>query len=227
VCQSISALRSAFYKIPAKIHQPRQYQTLAEVWNGSKWTVVPSLDPGSDDYLYGVACSSVDFCVAVGSTQAAEQSVSQSLVELWNGTSWSVTSSPDPGTGSPTLYGVSCTSPSSCTAVGWNGEPLAETWDGSQWTIATTPNIGRAVFYAVSCTARDACTAVGNSNSSGDRTLVESWNGSAWSVIASPNKVGLNDNLAAVSCAATSGCIAVGTYDKSSYIFRTLVEASN
>ena len=217
-------------KIPEQNHQPGQYQTLVERWDGSTWAVVPSPDPGGDDQFSSVACSSVDFCAAVGSTQLSLQSRSQTLVEVWNGTGWSVTSSPNSGTGSTSLYGVSCTSPSSCTTVGlsYQNDPFVESWNGASWTIVTTPNVGQAVLYAVSCTARDACTAVGNiSSTSGDRTLVESWNGSAWSVVASPDKMGLNNVLAAVSCLATGGCTAVGTYDKSNFIFKTLVEASN
>jgi hypothetical protein len=218
-------------RIPRQPHQPGHSQTLTEVWNGSAWAVVASPDPGSDDSLYNVACYSVDFCAAVGTTQVGAHGFFQSLVELWNGTSWSVTSTPNPGSDFNGLYGVSCTSPSSCTAVGSSNlsYPLVESWDGSSWTAVTTPNVGQAVLYSVSCTAGDACTAVGNTSSTdSDRTLVETWNGSAWTVVASPDKPGPVNALAAVSCLASGACTGVGTHDtKGSYTFRTLVEASN
>ncbi len=221
---------AGYYKIPEQNDQPGQYQTLVEMWDGSTWALVHSPDPGADDQLFSVACSSVDFCAAVGSTEVGFQRPSQTLVEEWNGKSWSVPSSPNPGTGNNSLYGVSCTSPKSCTTVGssYQNAPLVEAWNGTSWTIVTTPNVGQAVLYSVSCTAGETCTAVGNTSStSGERTLVESWNGSAWSVVTSPDEVGLNNALAAVSCLATGGCTAVGTYDKSNFTFRTLVEVSN
>jgi hypothetical protein len=201
------------------------------VWDGSTWTVVPSPDPGSGGSFNSVACTSVEFCAAAGVTQAGARSFSQSLVEVWNGTSWSVTTTPNPGSETNTLYGVSCTSPSSCTTVGWadQADPLVESWDGTSWTAVTTPNVGQALLSSVSCTAGDACTAVGNTFPGGSsiRTLVESWNGSAWSIVASPDK-SLVNFLNGVSCLATGACTAVGgRYNSPTYIFRTLVEASN
>jgi len=60
---------------------------------------------------------------------------------------WTVSSSPDTGTGS-TLSEVSCVSPTSCTAVGgrYNAtgayRTLIESWNGTAWTVSTSRNPG-------------------------------------------------------------------------------------
>jgi hypothetical protein len=54
-------------------------------------------------------------CVAVGDYVAGSND--KTLVERWNGTSWSVTASPNPST-SAQLAGVSCSTATACDAVG-------------------------------------------------------------------------------------------------------------
>ena len=52
-------------------------------------------------------CTSSTACTAVGVSY--DSSVAESLVETWNGTSWSTVSSPDPSGSYNYLAGVSCT----------------------------------------------------------------------------------------------------------------------
>ena len=54
------------------------------------------------------------------------------MAERWNGTAWAMQSIPNPN-GSGQLNGVSCTSASACTAVGYYGGyvTLAERWNGT------------------------------------------------------------------------------------------------
>ncbi len=47
-------------------------RTLAETWNGSRWSIVATPNPGSvGDYLSGVSCITATSCVAVGTYVAA------------------------------------------------------------------------------------------------------------------------------------------------------------
>jgi hypothetical protein len=46
-------------------------------------------------YLYGVACTSSKACVAVGS-YTNQSGVAMTLAERWNGSTWSIQSSPLP-----------------------------------------------------------------------------------------------------------------------------------
>ena len=71
------------------------------------------------------------------------------------------------------LNDVSCVSASQCEAVGQvtvsggNEQTLAEEWNGSNWTIKSTQNVGGAVISelsGVSCTSATACKAVGESS---------------------------------------------------------------
>ncbi len=67
------------------------------------------------------------------------------VAEQWNGTAWTVLTTPSPATFSA-LGSVSCTSPVHCVAVGGSSatatgtvSPLTEVWNGSAWTVVTAP----------------------------------------------------------------------------------------
>jgi hypothetical protein len=203
--------------------------TLVESWNGTSWSVVPSPNPGSGgSTLSGVSCVSAAACTAVGTKTSGVNFVPRTLIESWNGTSWSVVPSPSPGSGDD-LGGVSCVSAAACTAVGYYSigsghKTLIESWDGTSWSVVPSPNVAPNDYLdGVSCASTAACTAVGYYFAkNGDRkTLIESWNGTSWSVVPSPNLLH-NDHLYGVSCASAAGCTAVGYYYDPS---RTLIES--
>jgi hypothetical protein len=211
-------------------------KTLAESWNGSTWSLVPSPDKYSNNnVLDAVSCSSASSCTAVGTWVSDNDAHTQTLIETWNGSTWSVVPSPDnAGTADiNALAGVSCVSASFCMAVGSytdNGtqHTLIESWNGSTWSIV--PNAGEGIdnsLAAVSCVSVSSCTAVGVYSSSSDvaQTLIETWNGSSWSVVSSPNNGTGSNELAGVSCASTSSCTAVGSYANSDGIGQTLAES--
>jgi hypothetical protein len=149
-------------------------------------------------------------------------------VERWNGASWAIQSTPNPaGTTFPQLQGVSCTSPSACTAVGYDDESsgqlvtLGERWNGTSWATQSTANPTGATssqLQGVSCPAVSACAAVGDDlNSSGHLvTLAERWNGATWAIQSTPNPSGATSSqLQGVSCTSATVCAAVG-YDTNS-----------
>jgi hypothetical protein len=75
--------------------------TLIEQWNGTSWSVVSSPSPSTlANLFFAVAIVSANDIWAVGESQNATSGISQTLIEQWNGTSWSVVSSPNPGSGS-------------------------------------------------------------------------------------------------------------------------------
>lgn len=212
----------------------KDYHALIESWNGTAWSVVPSPNPGSEgSLLTAVSCVSAAACTAVGDYTGTmviggkRVFASRALIESWNGTTWSVARSPNPRSYGVNLYGVSCVSATACTAVGWysNGsnipKTLAESWNGTTWSIAPSRNIGPAsssnYLYGVSCTSPTACFAVGwwdNSVIVPHKTftnLIELWNGTSWSVVRSPDR-GFGDTLDSVSCVSATACTAVGEY---------------
>ncbi len=210
--------------------------TLVERWNGTAWSIVASPHPvgASQSSLAGVSCTTTTSCFAVGTS--TNGSTNGTLVERWNGTSWSVTPSPNQGTSSSNnfLSGVSCTSSTSCVAVGhYDNATLVERWNGTSWSVTPSPNPGSYSngLTGVSCTSSTSCVAVGSyQNASGAYlTLVETWNGTSWSVTPSPNPNYSNSLLTGVSCTSSTSCVAVGSYRSyyGSNIDRTLVETWN
>ena len=161
----------------------------AEAWDGSTWSVLSTRNPSGDNTFSSVSCSSTDWCVAVGGP----------LAGAWDGSTWSVESisSPSGGTDSG-VYGVSCLSSSSCTAVGGytsssgEGLTLAETWDGSTWSVESTPSPKHGSSDSlndVSCVAPDSCIAAGDyysTKAASFTSLGEASNGSTWSLYDPP-----------------------------------------
>ena len=99
--------------------------TLAERRNGTSWTVQTTANPAGagGSYMEGVACTSATACTAVGYSDEDLRLPPVTLAERWNGTSWTVQSTPNPIGGqshSRRLEGVSCTTATTCTAVGHN-----------------------------------------------------------------------------------------------------------
>jgi hypothetical protein len=150
--------------------------------------------------------------------------------------SWSIQETPNPkestGNGA-NLEGISCTSSTVCTAVGHfektGGKwvPLAESWNGTAWTVQEPPYPTTSYSYidAVSCTSSKACTAVGyftNSEKQG-LPLAEQWNGTAWTMQEPPVPSGRTSTaLKGVSCVSAEDCVAVGWSNE-----HTLVERWN
>jgi hypothetical protein len=203
----------------------RDGAALAEAWNGTSWSIQPiTTPPGTlGSALTSVSCPLASACTAVGNYQANAANYSVPFAEAWNGTSWSILRAQNqPGAVDNVLFGVSCTTATACTAVGYYQNQstyptqfsLAESWNGTSWSIQPTPDHSTSVshvLHAVSCTSATACTAVG---SQGFDTLAEAWNGSAWTVQPTPHPEQGQHLLLGVSCTSASACTAVGTaYD--------------
>jgi RHS repeat-associated protein len=213
--------------------------TFAERWNGTSWSISSTPNPegtASTISLNDVSCPTSSFCLAVGSYS---KSPKKTLAERWNGSTWSVISSPNPsGGGSAFLTDVSCPTAESCAAVGYNylsstgteTRTLAERWNGSEMSLQTSPNpTGKAIVQLndVSCTTSSACETVGFSQTAvvdpATGTLGEGWNGSTWAIQTTPDPEALppESRLIGVSCPTASVCPAVG-YDttRAKTIFR-------
>lgn len=148
--------------------------------------------------------------------------------------SWTITPSPSFGNVQSYLEGVSCTTTSSCVAVGYEGllgsyNTLIESWDGQTWATVPSPNEGyESILTGVSCPDANFCVAVGyyaqDPDSQGSQVLIETWNGSAWSIAQPPGLVSGYDILSAVSCTSSLSCVAVGVYLDSSGAFIAMSE---
>jgi hypothetical protein len=168
----------------------------AERWNGSEWSVQTAPNPtgASDAVLEGVSCPTTGACMAVGSYQPST-GPRRTLAERWNGSTWTALASPNPAKeGDAKLRSVSCVSASSCIAAGKLTYPpfptyppqgemtVAESWNGTSWTLQSSVNPEGKTFSslaAVSCTSSVACTAVGAAaptfSSANRSALAERW----------------------------------------------------
>jgi hypothetical protein len=215
---------------------PEDAQTLAESWNGTQWSVTTTPNPSATyDQLKGVSCTGSTSCIAVGEV-VNSSGPNETLVESWDGTSWSVVPSPSVGVDS-SLESVSCNGPTQCQAIGsytadstGPSQTLAESWNGSVWSITPSPSPGpghTTALLGVSCPTTSNCIAVGYYGAT-HKPLVESWDGGTWSVVRSPNPKADDDaELFGVSCHKSNDCVAVGGYFPGKYSERTLVESWN
>jgi hypothetical protein len=204
--------------------------TLAESWNGSTWTVLPSPSPslpGGGAILTSISCTSSTNCMAVGETQVFHEPggnlIDHPLAESWNGTAWTELPTPVFKNSGASLNGVSCTSPSRCMAVGNEGTPknptlftLAESWNGTAWRFVHTPfplTPGGTALNRIACTSATTCMAVGyygfNAGFGTSVTLSEAWDGVNWHRRPTPTP-GSSGSLAGVACLAATDCMAVG-----------------
>ncbi len=180
------------------------------------------------DAATSVSCVTTDNCVAVGAWSAgtttndnlnllAGPSDGQPLIEHFNGTKWTIVQ----GIGSnATLYGVSCTSPSFCVAVGGTatGSNLALTFDGRNWRSAPVENVNYFAtnsnrLVSVSCTSRSFCVAVGadvggeTRGGSYNQPVVEEFDGHTWQLASLSSS--WHGSLGAVGCDHT-WCLTTG-----------------
>jgi hypothetical protein len=161
---------------------------LAEKWNGTEWTLKEPKTPSGakSTSLAGVSCPSAEVCITAGH-YVNSSSVEAPLAEKWNGTEWELKEPKTPsGAKSTALAGVSCTSATVCIAAGHyvNSSsveaPLAEKWNGTEWTIQTTAvskEVSHSKLSGIVCTLGEACVGVGSDvTSTGiEVSLVESY----------------------------------------------------
>jgi hypothetical protein len=203
-------------------------ETLIEHWNGSQWSVVTSPNAkGTFNATNYLAVISANDIWAVGGTSDVHSYNAQTLIEHWNGSQWSIVTSPNPGSHQNDLNSSVAISKKDVWAVGdfgGTGSSIVKTmvlhWNGSQWSTIQSPSAGS--LYAVTAVSKNDIWAVGV-NGSPSKTLIEHWNGARWSVVTSPN-VGTNDNvLGAVTAVSANDIWAVGGYEGT----KTLIEHWN
>jgi len=160
------------------------FQTLAEHFNGTSWSVVPT--PALNAALSGVSGAAGNDVWAVG--DQAQGSSFIPLIEHWDGTSWAVTPSPKLPQGSA-LTGVTAPATNNAWAVGFAGgsaNALVEHWDGTSWSIVSSPaftsvSISNGAISADSATDVWAMGFLATSPTSDENASLH-WNGASWTL---------------------------------------------
>jgi hypothetical protein len=148
--------------------------TLSEHWNGSAWSIVPTLNPQATDTFSAVATISRTDVWAIG---WSGNDVAQPLMEQWNGTAWSAST-----TGLVAFAVLDGVARVPGTTTVWavgdvNGahfalNTLTEQWNGNGWGVVGSPNGGSGTdqLQGVAATAANDLWAVGYD---GAKTLIE------------------------------------------------------
>jgi hypothetical protein len=176
--------------------------------------------------LLAVQCIGPQFCVGVGQYNDAVDRT-YALIDTYSHGKWTGIDAPEPSVRTPIgtvrgtdnnggqfaqLNAVSCTSTTSCTAVGdyedvdqtrW---PLVDTWDGRSWSASLAPEPltrpaiasarrhgtslygGYGFLQGVSCDPGGSCTAVGQwaDGNSRIRALVDTFGSGVWRAASAP-----------------------------------------
>jgi hypothetical protein len=161
-------------------------QTLIERWNGNAWSIIPSPNASANyNFLGNVAAVSARNIWAVGTYLNSNKGYSQTLIEHWNGTNWSIVASPNTGDGSNSLCDIATISANNIWTVGsyvyspkGYSKTLVEHWNGSTWKIVSSPSIGpfNNILYSVAAISASDIWAVGEYNIGGNllgQTLTE------------------------------------------------------
>ena len=138
---------------------PSFQKTLVERQIDGTWRLMPSPDAGSPyvvNYLNSVSCVSSTHCVAVGFAADATGMNSRTVIETLDGNAWRLAQSPNTSLPLNELFGIRCTTPTACVAVGDYGntgaeKTLVETLTGDLWTITPSPNTALAIERLLLC----------------------------------------------------------------------------
>jgi hypothetical protein len=159
-------------------------QTLAFHWTGGpNWLAIvtpsngpaPFNNPFSNSFS-GVSCLSATDCWGTGFTQLTAGSQGDNLIEHWDGSSWTLTTSPDKDSSvGNSLGGVACFSASNCLSAGivsdgpsGADEPFFERFDGTSWSPLPGPvQQNSADLFGIAVTGPAQYTAVGSTFVSG------------------------------------------------------------
>lgn len=153
----------------------------------------------------------------------------RTLIERWNGTSWSTVTSPNATQYYNELRDVDASSATNAWAVGYangssgvNGMPrnaLALRWNGTSWSTVATPQPGMNFrqLYGVKAVSASDAWAVGwyYDTSLHGEALILHWNGTAWTQVGAPDPGTSGTTLEGIAGTAAGDLWAVGSYSNS------------
>jgi hypothetical protein len=158
-------------------------RALAEHWNGKTWRVVHSPDPAGAGILLGVAATSAGNAWAVSGAAGQAVGTSISVINHWNGRTWTRVASPNPVPGGALFSGVAASAANNAWAVGnddvfaFGPHNVIAHWNGKAWKLVSSPILD-GILYAVTIISATNAWAVGSGDSG---AIIEHWNGTRWS----------------------------------------------
>src|SRR5687768_7111964 len=200
-------------------------QSLILHWDGVTWSTVASPNyAGQNNYLHSIAAVAADDIWAVGYYNACLGCVGATLMLHWDGTAWTLITSPNAGTSTNYLYSVSAASSSDVWAAGyyydtvsriWHG--LVLHWDGNAWSTQTVPHVGTGNNFLQDVKAFTSTDVWVVGSWFGVSALTLHWNGVGWSVAPSPNNPGGTNMLNSVDGLSSMSVWAAGYNEQSGF----------
>ena len=203
---------------------------IIETLSGTTWTMgTASLTPGDGGSLDGVTCLSSTSCLAVG--DESDGTVEVSLLETLAAGVWTDAVLPAPaGLVNPELSAITCSSATSCVAVGsayqsvGSGDafasatvPYADVLSGTTWTASQLPTPANSIsptLTALSCPAATTCVAVGvyQDADGNEQSFIETLSGTTSSdQVVAPIKGWFGAQVGGISCTSATSCELVGS----------------
>ena len=194
-------------------------QTLAQHWDGSTWTIVPTLNPGPyRNDLTGVSAVSSSDVWAVGYYQSDAQGRFHTFAEHWNGLTWSLSlTTANPSSDFSLLFAVTAISTSEVWAVGTyqigvSQVPMAQHYNGSTWSnsFVMNPGLGDTNgLFSISAWSSTDIWAVGSVVTTQGtpplppgQPLAEHYDGASWTIKPTGTLTGDNEILAVTALEA-------------------------
>lgn len=166
-------------------------------WDGTRWRYLPSPVGTFDGAMAAISARDIWLVGEEGTTKAAPKY--HTLVERWNGSTWTIVPAPYVFKGRKPNIGLSAVGGSSSSDVWAVGHyqsgphtddisPLVEHWDGARWQLQPSPNPtgphGETGLDAIAAVSSTSAFAVGSAwGSHGLIPLIERWNGVRWTVM--------------------------------------------
>jgi hypothetical protein len=173
---------------------------LLEHWDGTSWQAMEAPRPSRKQaWFNGVLDLGPADAWAVGESTSPDSTgqTIRTLIEHWDGISWSIVPSPNPavaGNSGDLLSGIAGVGPTDLWAVGSvHDDPMSENvllfehYDGVAWTAFPTPSPPGAEHFgsAIAAIASDDAWAVGTEAL--ELTLAAHWNGRRWKLVPTPS----------------------------------------
>ncbi len=189
------------------------WHTLAMRWDGAKWSIITTPNVASISALNAVASLSANDVWAVGESSTGNKGKgSQTLIEHWDGSAWSIVPSPN-GSQNSALSTVVAIAKDDVWAAGSYTDKsgnLARTlfvhWDGRAWKI--WPNEGAGAIWSATAVSKNDIWAVGNN---GPQAVIMHWNGTLWTAAPGPASSAKSNALNSVTSANANDVWAVGS----------------
>jgi hypothetical protein len=201
---------------------PTQYLTapLAEHWDGTQWSIIPTpLISTPTAQLNSISAVDSNDVWAAGFSDNPNCLCGKTVVEHWNGSSWTKLKTPSPGV-ADYLTGIAAVSANDVWAVGyeWISNftelPLLLHYNGTAWKIFNTSQLQFGQVSSVFARSTNDVWAVGWTGQLPNvNALALHWNGTTLTRVSFPTEAGGSIVLKSVSGGASNDVWAVGNYE--------------